>query len=112
MRLCWILPTCPIVACARWPRAIISAKEPFLGGFCGVEALAVAALAEGEGFAGPEEALGPVAPLYREAGPGFTGVRGAGRSEEEGRGTGRLGRAEDDIAFSPDLTVFAGSLRN
>ena len=60
---------------------MISAKEPFFGAFWGVTSLAVVAFAEEDGFAGPEEGFGPVAPLYLEAGLGFAGVRGAGRSE-------------------------------
>jgi hypothetical protein len=51
--LCWILPTWPIVACARCPRARISAKDPFFGGF--------AAAAAGAGAAGFAELDGLLA---------------------------------------------------
>lgn len=50
--LCWILPTCPIVDWAFWPRAMISAKEPFFGGPALTGGAGLAAAAAGAGLAG------------------------------------------------------------
>lgn len=113
IRLCWIFPTFPIVAWARWPRAMISAKEPFFGGFAGAGAgaTATAGVVEVGGFAGPAGPRGPVAPLYLEPGAGFAGAREAGRSVA-GRGAGRLERAGEEPGLSPVRTVFKGSLRS
>jgi hypothetical protein len=43
--LCWILPTWPMTACARCPRAKISANEPFFGGILDASGLGAAAAA-------------------------------------------------------------------